>query len=341
MTLLDNIVEVKITKSSSGLIPTSFNNLLILGDSEGKTRFKTYSNLTELSEDYESSTPEFKAAQLAFGQSTKLDKLIIGQVLEEESFQQAYIALTEEFPNFYAVMITSRESEDQLKIAEIVETERRIFGISSNDTGILDEKNTTNILHKLKELNYKRTYVVYSSQAENATFPEAAWFGLMLTKKVGESTWAFKELSGFPVDQLSGNKIAAIEAKNGNYFCCLAGRDAMFRGAMVNGESIDVIAGLDWISATLQTGVGNALVSSEKIPFTNQGVAIIHQAILCVLSEAAKRSIIDKESIKITAPNVLDLSPEERATRNLTGIKFEARLNGAIHQLKIQGTITN
>jgi hypothetical protein len=341
MTLLDNIVEVKITKSSGGLIPISFNSLLIIGDSVGKIRYKTYSNLLEIGNDYESASPEFKAAQLAFGQSVRLDKVIIGQVFDEETFEQAYRIIAEEYPNFYAVIITSKEVDDQLKIASLVETEHRIFGISSNNTDILDEKNTSHILHKLKELSLSRTFVIYSSQAKDGIFPEAAWFGLMLTKKVGSATWKFKALSGFATDYLSSSKIAAIEANNGNYFCALAGRAVMFNGKMANGEYIDVIAGLDWVTAELQTQVGNALVSSEKIPFTSQGIAVIEQAIHCSLSAAASRDIIDKESIKITVPDIFALSQTDRENRNLTGIKIEARLSGAIHKLKIQGTISN
>lgn len=341
MTLLDNIVDIKISKSSGGLIPISFNNLLIIGDSAGKIRFKTYSNLQEVSSDYESATAEFKAAQLAFSQSTRLDKVSIGQVFEDESFEQAYRLISEEYPNFYAVIITSREVDDQLKIAALIETERRIFGISSNDTDILDEKNTSNILHKLKELGTKRTFVMYSSHAKDDVFPEAAWLGLMLTKEPGRATWKFQSLSGFAADYLSSTRINAIEAKSGNYFCTLAGRDVTFNGKMANGEFIDVISGLDWVTAELQIQVGNALVSSDKIPFTNQGIAIIEQAIHCALSKAASMEIIDKESIKIIVPDVNNMSETDRENRNLTGIKIEARLSGAIHKLKIQGTISN
>ena len=39
-------------------------------------------------------------------------------------------------------------------------------------------------------------------------------------------------------------------------------------------------------------------------------------------------------------PNVLDIEPNLRATRMLEGITFEARLAGAIHKIKIKGTVT-
>lgn len=340
MNLLDNIVEIKFTKSSASLVPTSFNSLLIIGNSEGKTRVKTYANLHEVAENFDSSTPEFAAAKLAFGQSTKLDKIIIGQVFADESFEQAYRFISESNPQFYAVIITSKDIEEQFKVAALVETENRIFGISSDDAEMLDSKNTTNILHRLKRLNARRTFVIYNSHANFGTYPEAAWFGLMLTKEAGSATWAFKALSGFPVDNISSGSIGALEEKNGNYFCSMAGQDVMFNGKMANGEHIDTITGLDWVTAELKTQIGNAIVSTEKIAFTNQGIAVIESMVRNTLSKAASRDIIDLETIEVSVPDVRTVSKSDKQARTLPDVKFEARLAGAIHKLKIQGIIT-
>jgi hypothetical protein len=338
MNLLDDIINIKITRDSKGLSSASFNTLLVIGNSEGKTRVKTYSSLQEVSADFESATSEFAIAQLAFGQSTKLDKIIIGQVFEDEGIEQAYRAIAEVSTDFYAVVITSKEIEDQLKIAALIEAENRILGISGNDPKMLDDKDTENVLHRLKELNTKRTFVIYNSCADKI-YPEAAWLGLMLTKQAGSSTWAFKALSGFPADRLNSEKIRSLEAKNGNYFCSMAGKDVIFNGKMASGEHIDTIIGLDWVMEELKTQIGSAITGTEKIPYTNHGIAIIESIIIHTLKRAASNDIIDAESIIVNAPTVQDIPKSDRLKRILPDVKFEARLVGAIHQLKIQGTI--
>ena len=340
MNLLDNIIDINISKETLGIDSAGFNTLLIIGNSKGDIRVKSYNNMIEISDDYDSDTPEYVAASLAFGQSIKLQRILIGQVFEDETYEQAYLKILQEDSSFYGVMIDSKKEDDQIKIANLVETDNKIFGISTGDTNVLDKNNTENVLHKLKELNKQRTFVIYNSQANDEIYPEAAWFGLMLTKDAGSATWAFKSLSGIKTDNLSSNDISALDSKNSNYFCALAGRNIMFNGKVVSGEYIDVITGLDWVTDDLKTQIGNALIQTDKIEFTNQGIAIIESMIRNSLSKAASRNIIDRETIIVNVPDIRTISTSNKKARILPDVKFEARLSGAIHKLKIQGTIT-
>lgn len=341
MSLLDNVVKVQIQKPTGNIQGQDFGSLLIIGQNKDKPRVKLYSDIGEVAKDYSDSSNEYKAAALAFGQSSTLDKVLIGQVLSDESYADAYWLIAKEINNnFYAVMITSKEEEDQLAISELVETGSKIFGISSNDKGILNSEDTNNILHKLNELGRKRSFVIYNSNAASGVYPEAAWFGLMLTKLAGSSTWAYKSLSGFAADKLSSNEIEAIDSKCGNYFAPLARQNAMFTGKMAGGEWIDIVRGLDLVRSHIQTSIGNALIHSEKIAYTNQGIAVIEASIRHALNDAAEMNIVDKDSITVTAPDVRKISASDKKNRILPNVKFEAILAGAIHKLKIQGSIS-
>jgi hypothetical protein len=44
---------------------------------------------------------------------------------------------------------------------------------------------------------------------------------------------------------------------------------------MVSGRYIDITVGIDWFTATLQTNVFALLVSNPKIPYTDQGAAVV------------------------------------------------------------------
>ncbi len=341
MSLLDSIIDVQIQKPTGNIQVRDFGTLLIIGQSKDKPRVKLYKDILEIAKDYDDSSNEYKAAMLAFSQKSKLEKILIGQPQEDESCKDAYPLIASAISNnFYAVMITSKEEEDQLAIAELVEAGSNIFGISSNDKQILNSENTNNILHKLNALGRTRSFVIYNSNAATGVYPEAAWFGLMLTKPAGSSTWAYKSLSGFAADFLSGNEISTLDSKCGNYFVPLAGQNVMFTGKMAGGEWIDIVRGLDLVSNHLQTSVGNALIHSEKISYTNQGIAVIEATIRHALNDGVEMNIIDKDSITVSVPDVRKISASDKKNRLLNNVKFEAMLAGAIHTLKIQGSIS-
>ena len=345
MGLLDNIIDIQISKSTLGVNSADFGTLLIIGNSIGNQRVKSYSTIQEVSEDFEDNMPEFKAANLAFNQETKPKKILIGQILIDEDsedpqiLKKTYIDIKQKMNNFYAVMITSKKESDQLVMASIVENEKKIFGLSTNDSAILDSEDEENILHFLNIDNRQRSFVIYNSFS-GEDYPEAAWFGLMLTKKAGTSTWAFKNLNGVIADNLSMSEMNILDDKNANYTCSLGGRDIMCNGIMANGEYIDIIRGLDWIKNDMQTSIANALIQSEKIPFTNQGITIIESIIRNSLNKAAAYNIIDLDSITIDIPDIRSISAEFKQRRILPDVKFKARLSGAIHKLDIQGIVT-
>ena len=133
--------------------------------------------------------------------------------------------------------------------------------------------------------------------------------------------------------------LLSFETLYGNCFAPLSGRDITLYGKTTSGEYIDIIQGLDWLTSQIKTSIANSLVLSDKIPYTNPGIAIIESMVRNSLSSAADRDIIDRETIKVTVPDVRDISLADKQARKLPDVKFEARLSGAIHKVKIQGTV--
>jgi Protein of unknown function (DUF3383) len=343
MSLIDEIVQVTIAKDTLGITYAGLNTLLILGDTNkkksGVKRIKLYGDIAEVVSDFATHTPEYRCAKLAFSQDTKLPEVLIGQCFDTESFADAYNAITLKNKDFYGVVITSKKAEDQLAIAELAEMEEKIFGLSSSDSKILNANDTESILYSLKEANNFRSFVIYNGAAD-LEYPEAGWFGLMFGKKAGSATWAYKSLNGVGVSQLTTNDRTVINNKNGNYFVSMGGIGVMLEGKTTKGEYIDIIQGLDWLTNNMQSKIANALLSSDKIPYTNQGIAIIESMVRNSLNEAVGREIIDESSIKVEVPDIRDISPSERNSRILPDVTFEARLSGAIHKIIVQGTVS-
>ena len=341
MTLINEIVKIDIKRDTLGINTVSLNTLLIIGvtNKANNIRVKEYRSLLEVAADYADTCPEYKAATLYFGQTITPTKLLIGQCLGTETYAAAYPKIALENNNFYGVLIASKIQADQLAIAALIETDTKIFGVSSKDLKTLDTGDQSHIIYKLKAGNFNRTFCIYNSGAETA-YPEAAWFGLMLSKDAGTGTWAYKNLSGFIADKLTTDNRTQIANNNGNYYVSFGGVDIMLDGKTSKGEYIDIIQGLDWLTINLQTKIANALISSDKIPFTNAGIAIIESMVRNGLNEAAERNLIDRETILVSVPDVRDVSTEDRNSRTLPNVKFEARLAGAIHKIQIKGTVT-
>ena len=344
MELIDRIVDIKITKNTLGITSSGFDTLLILGDTKKDdtswiTRVKEYSSTEEVLEDYANNNAEYLCASIAFSQQPRLNKVLIGQCFSGESFIEAYNKLSLEEINFYGLVITSKDQSDQLALSEQIETENKLFGISNDSSYILDPSHSDDIASQLKELNRERTFVFYNKDAD-VFFPEAAWFGLMLAKDAGSATWAYKSLIGIRNNKLTTNQISSIEDKNANYNVLLAGRDVVLNGKTSSGEYIDIVQGLDWLVNQMQMQIANVLLLNSKIPYTNQGIAIIESMVRNSINSAADRDIVDRESIKVTVPNVRDISQQDKQDRRLPDVKFEARLAGAIHKVSIQGIVS-
>ena len=344
MSLIDDIINVSIKKSTLGITSAGFDSLLIIGSSKKTHRVKSYGTIDEVLTDYGAETPEYKAATFAFGQTTKLSKILVGQILtaDEDDYVKAYDAIAKENNDFYGVMLASREASPftkTLALAAHIETQEKIFGIASADKKILDSDDATSILSKIKEAGYERSFCIYSKTTSNSIFPEAAWFGLMLSKDAGSATWAYKTLTGFASDKLTLEDIQTIEAKHGNYYTLLSSRNVVLDGKTASGEYLDVIAGLDWLTNQIKTQIANSLILNDKIPYTNPGIAVIESMLRNSLNTAADRDIIDKESIRVTIPDVRNISQADKQARKLPDVKFEARLSGAIHKVQIQGTV--
>ena len=209
--------------------------------------------------DYETTTPEYRCAKLAFGQDTKLPVVLIGQCLDDKTLPEGYSKVALANNDFYRVVITSKKLEDKLAIAGLIEAEEKIFGLSSNDSKILDASDTTIFLLQLQTLGKLTTFYIYNGTAD-LEYPEAALFSLMFRKKAGSATWAYKSLNGVRVSNLSTENRSVLNSINGNYFVSMGGVAVILEGRTTKGEYIDIIQGLDWLTNNMKIKIANALL---------------------------------------------------------------------------------
>lgn len=98
---------------------------------------------------------------------------------------------------------------------------------------------------------------------------------------------------------------------------------------------------VDWLEAKMTERIWFRLANSKKIPYTRKGATILETEVRAQLAEGVRSGgIADDTPYTVITPDVLSISQNARANRSFEGMKFEARLAGAIHFVKIQGTVT-
>ncbi len=192
-------------------------------------------------------------------------------------------------------------------------------------------------LDDLQGLNYDRTFAVYHPSP--ASMNGASWLGTRLPWDPGKATWKFAQPDGVTAVNLTSTQTANLVAKNGNFLQTTAGIDIMREGKMVGGEFIDKIRDLDFLEDDLTASVYEVLAAALKVPYTNQGIAMIENAIRGSLLRAVALGIIDSD-FTITVPKVVNTSANDRAIRRLSGVKFSCRMQGAIHSVTITGVVS-
>ncbi|WP_313464677.1 DUF3383 family protein, partial [Achromobacter sp.] len=119
-----------------------------------------------------------------------------------ETPSAALNACMRESADWYGVALASRVEADVLDAAEWVESNERLFGVSSDQAGIIDAAVSSDIASKCQQKQYFRTHVWYHGQAR-AEALEAAVAANRFTYYPGGETWANARLAGVTYDNLA------------------------------------------------------------------------------------------------------------------------------------------
>lgn len=249
---------------------------------------------------------------------------------------------------WYGLCITEGTDADVLQASALIESLKKIY-IAISDSSAIPTSSSTDVASVLKSKDYSRTGLIYTVPANVNEGKEAAWLGGQLPAVPGSNNWAYKTLVGCTPDVLSdnaqailiGDPVAGIQGKNVNIYQTLGGANVTQMGTMAGGQFIDITVGIDWLDATLQSNVFQALTSSAKIPYTDKGTGILISAVKAAIDLGVANGLIDGDSpILISAPPVLSVPTSQRANRIAPTISFSCRLAGAFNAVIVNGQVT-
>lgn len=352
-----SVAQVNIDRQTKPIAQASFGTILIVGSNP------TFSSRVEYFTDAEAiaavltggtSAPEYLAAQAIFAQSPVVEKVAIGKKLVgDSSYAVALDAIKTADNGWYGLIGATRTQAEQLSIADWSLTNQKICSLASSTAAIVDTTNaadTTSLAAVLKANSNSRTSCFYSASA-STKYVDAGYLGKILPYTPGTYSGAFKTIAGVTVDSLSATQSINAHAKFCNTFEEMGEQNKTFFGYVSDGDYTDTIIFIDWLRSRIAENVYRLLANLPKIPYDDDGIGLLESAVRQVLeiaqtNKALTKNIFDpntKEQLggfKIIVPKASSIPANDKALRFLQGIKFVCWYSGAIHTVRIDGTVT-
>lgn len=187
--------------------------------------------------------------------------------------------------------------------------------------------------------SYDRVAVVYHET--NTEYVAAAWMGKELPYDPGLRTWAFKNLTGVTSTTLTTSEEGFVRTdKRANVYTTTASFAHTYAGTMAKASTyIDDVRNLDWVNSQIQTDLFNLLAAMGKVPFTDAGIQVVVSTLKASLQKAQDALVFDA-GWSVNYPLAANVSAGDKAARRLTGITWNATLQGAVHSIIINGTVS-
>lgn len=260
--------------------------------------------------------------------------------------------------DWYGLDVVDAQSEGQITaIAAWVEAReaQSLYLAHSADSDVEDDVET-DVASGLRDADFLRTKVFYSRR-NHGRFPAAGIMGRIFgAYEPGEATWEFKAVAGLLPDDLSSAVVSRLvgppEDPANSKRCMIyvsalpagtnVGTSITTGGLSAGGEWLEVIQGLDLTESELQAVAFNLQISESRVPFTRRGIARFQglvEAVLIRLS-AAPNNVFDPESIVVSGTTLEGTTAADRQARFYNGVRWGARVQGAIRLVDIGGNVT-
>lgn len=273
-----------------------------------------------------------------------------------EAAAQVWQEVSETDGDFYFVSADDNVEAFVLALAAVVEAENKLYFVSDKNAENIKSfgsSTNTSLLGKLAPFN--NTVFMFHQDAgdsqtasdhETANYNEIAWIGANAVYSPGSVTWSNLALSGVLESRsANGRRLTpahkqALEAAHGNYVEYDAGNRFTRFGQTCGNEWIDTVRGVHWQTSDLTVNLKALLLGQKggKVTFDGPGLARVREVIASSLQRGVNRNFLSE--FAITMPRLSDISKVDKLARLLAGVKFTAKLAGAIHEISITGTVS-
>ncbi len=302
----------------------------------GEIAYKECRNLADvIAAGFAATTKVYKAANTIFMQENAPDKIAVCKTNLGTSLWLDDVANT---GKDWRQLIVVTESETPVAVSDImtkIETLDNKMYFADLDVGDSTALTVSNI---------NRTVLFYCKATEDYPSPVAALVGATAGLDAGSFVYKNMILAGIAPQNLSDTEIDAIHKKGGITFVTKAGDNVVTEGKTAGGEYIDIIDSKDFVISNLEYQTQKTLNTMAKIPYDNNGIAILESVAVNVMRDAYNNGIIATNEDGTSAYTVSyakreNVAEADKAARKYIGGQFAFVLAGAIHTVEITGEV--
>ncbi|HZK01327.1 MAG TPA: DUF3383 family protein [Anaerovoracaceae bacterium] len=325
---------VNITKQTTAISQQGFGLPLILG-MDKEHEYTEYTSIDSVSEDFSETTKEYKIASKLFGQSPAPATIAIYSIDsddlgEESTLVTALNELVDENNDWYFLTCTDNDEETVEALAEWTDAQMKAYFV------------TTQNLKLTEEMENENTVVFYHDDKDDYVAEGLVAIGAV--NDPGSITFKFKTVNGSKAAEISVTELTQLHKDGGNSYIRKMGVLQTTEGKTTSGEYIDVVMGVHWLQARMEEELMYLAVNNKKIPYSNEGIAMLIGVVTSVLQRGADRGIIlkDEDGKAVYELDYLkreDVPANDVANRKYNHLKWTAKLEGAIHTSTISGTV--
>lgn len=185
----------------------------------------------------------------------------------------------------------------------------------------------------------KRTVLIYGINSNASVVGETAG------RKVGSFTYKNLIVKGVVPTDLSSTQLETLTEGNTLAIVKKAGDIVTSEGITSSGEYIDVVDSEDYIIQQITYRTQKLLNGSAKIPYDNNGIAMLETVTNNVLQECYNNGMIaDNEdgspAFSVNFTKRENTNETDISARKYIGGQFTFKIAGAIHEVEITGEIT-
>ncbi len=328
-------VDVTITNQTKAVSRAGFGMPLIL-DTSADSSYKEYGDLSTLAQDFASGTAVHDIATAIFGQSPQVEKVAVyGTAFASgtdpvSDLTAALDTLVIDHDEWYFLVSVEQGDAEIQELAGWVDANEKLYGFSTTNNAL--------------SVPNKRAFGIVHPNA-GTEYPGEAWIGRCAALDPGSITWQFKTLSGITNAGYTAGEIDTIHGNNLNTYTKEGGVLITSNAVTGDGSFIDIIRGQDYIKSRMTENVFGLLARSNKVPFTDGGIAQVVTEVEKTLKDAVNNGIIALDAdgqplFSVSAPSASEVSTNDKANRLLPNVEWSATLAGAIHDVEISGALS-
>ncbi|QBL97917.1 hypothetical protein EauM23_00024 [Exiguobacterium phage vB_EauM-23] len=327
-------VDIDVLKPSGAVTST---NVLLVVEKVGGFAYKEYSGedaLLAIESDFAKTTNAYELANAVLKQKNRPEKVaIVGY--DPTGGDVADVVEANFVADWYYVVLESADTADQIAVTQVLDD-------ANNKIAVLRVNDVADAA-VLEAAGIQRAYVLYTPVVDE--FIDAAFVGEYAADEAGSATAKFKQLAGITPSELSIVDYNALQDVNASAYVKKFGEAQTTGSKLLGGDFLDVVAGNDWVIATLEQRVQAIYLKNRKVVYEQAGANLIGSEVEAVMKLAIDRDIIAEDLegnglFSVTIPNVQDMTEADRASRKLKGIKFAYQLAGAIEEVDIKGQVS-